>query len=148
MLVGLAGVILPVLPGIPLVWLGLFIYAVFTGFDVISVTAVVVFFVIMLLTLALDFLAPVFGAKKYKATKLGMLGAFLGMMIGLFTLGFWGVILGPFVGALLGELIASRRPVIALKAAIGTFVGFVFGTLLRLVVGLTMIGFFIASLLL
>jgi uncharacterized protein YqgC (DUF456 family) len=145
MLVGLAGVILPVLPGIPLVWLGLFIYAIFTGFDSISVTAVVVFFIIMLLTLVLDFLAPILGAKKYKATKVGMLGAFLGLMIGLFTLGFWGVILGPFLGALLGELIASRKPVTALKAALGTFIGFVFGTLLRLVVGLTMIGFFIAS---
>jgi len=145
MLTGLAGVVLPILPGMPLVWLGLFVYALVTGFETISVAAVVVFFVVMVLALALDFFAPMLGARKYRASRLGMFGAFVGFFVGLAVLNFWGIILGPFAGALIGELIVGRRPGLALNSAWGTFVGFVAGTLLRLVVVLAMIGFFITS---
>ena len=78
MVVGLIGVVLPGLPGVPLAWLGLFIYALGTGFDRISIITTVVFFIVMLFTLSLDFLAPILGAKKYKASKYGLIGAFLG----------------------------------------------------------------------
>ena len=147
MVVGLLGVVLPVLPGIPLSWLGLFIYALGTGFERISIATVVVFFILTVLTLVLDFAAPVLGAKKYRASKFGVFGAFLGFTVGIFVLGFWGIILGPFIGALLGELIARRKPKQALGSALGTFLGFVVGTLFKVIVILIMAGFFIASLL-
>ena len=77
MLIGLLGVVLPGLPGVPLCWLGLFIYALGTGFERIPILTVVVFFVLMLLTLVLDFVAPMLGARKYRASKFGIFGAFL-----------------------------------------------------------------------
>ena len=146
MVVGLLGVVLPILPGIPLAWLGLFIYAIGTGFERISIATVIVFSILTILALLLDFLAPMLGAKKYRASKLGVFGAFLGFTVGIFVLGFWGIILGPFIGALLGELIAGRRPRQALGSAFGTFLGFVAGTLFKIIVILVMAGFFIASL--
>ena len=146
MVVGLLGVVLPILPGIPLAWLGLFIYAIGTSFERISIATVIVFSILTVLALLLDFLAPMLGAKKYRASKLGVFGAFLGFTVGIFVLGFWGIILGPFIGALLGELIAGRRPRQALGSAFGTFLGFVAGTLFKIIVILVMAGFFIASL--
>ncbi|UCH42297.1 MAG: DUF456 domain-containing protein [Dehalococcoidales bacterium] len=146
MLIGLLGVVLPLLPGIPLAWLGLFIYAIGTGFDRISIATVVIFFVLTALALTLDLAAPMLGARKYKASKWGVLGAFLGFTVGIFVLGPWGIILGPLAGALLGELLAGKRVTQALRSALGTFVGFVAGTLFKIILILVMAGFFIASL--
>ena len=95
--------------------------------------------------LALDIIAPMVGARKYRASKWGIIGASFGLLVGIFTFGFWGVILGPFVGALVGELIYRREWVHALKSASGTVIGFVAGTLLKIVIVLIMIGFFVAS---
>ena len=146
MVVGLVGVVVPLLPGIPLAWLGLFIYALGTGFDRISIITIIVFFILMVLTLLLDLVAPMLGARKYKASKYGILGAFLGFTVGIFVFGVWGIILGPFVGALLGELITKRQLKPAFRSALGAFLGFVAGTLLKIIIVLIMIGFFIASL--
>jgi len=146
MVVGLIGCVVPFLPGIPLAWLGLFIYALGTGFDKISITTTVVFFILMVLTVSVDFLAPMLGAKKYKASKYGLIGVFLGFAVGIVVFGFWGIILGPFVGALLGELIAKRKAGQAFKSALGAFLGFIAGTLFKLIVVLIMLGFFIVSL--
>ena len=146
MLVGLAGVVLPILPGIPLAWLGLFIYAIVTGFESISITTVVVFFVLTVLALLIDFLAPMLGAKKYKATKWGVFGSFVGLMVGIIFLGFWGIIIGPFVGAFLAEFLARRQFNIALKTAIGTVIGFLAGTMLKIILIFIMMGFLITAL--
>ena len=145
MIIGALGVVLPVLPGIPLAWLGLYIYALATGFEEISVTVIVVFFILMALSLVLDFLAPLLGAKKYRASALGVIGAFVGTIVGLFVLGFWGIILGPLAGAFLGELIASGKPKQAFGSAVGAFLGLVAGSLVKLTLILIMAGFFIAS---
>ena len=146
MIVGLIGVVLPVLPGVPLAWAGLFIYGLANGFEKISIATTVIFFVLTLLTLAIDFLAPMLGAKKYRASVWGILGVFLGFIIGIITLGPWGIILGPFLGALVGELIARRQPGQALKAALGALIGFLAGNLLKITLILIMMGFVIASL--
>ena len=145
MIVGLIGVFAPILPGVPLAWLGLFIYAIGTGFERISLTLVIVFFVLMVLIMIIDFIAPMLGAKKYKASKYGILGAFIGLIVGIIVFGFWGIILGPFIGAFSIELIAKRRPRGAFKAAVGTFIGFIAGMLLKVIFILIMSGFFIAS---
>jgi uncharacterized protein YqgC (DUF456 family) len=144
--VGFIGIFLPVLPGIPLAWLGLFIFAIGTGFDKISILATIIFFVLMLLTLALDFFAPMLGAGKYKASKLGIAGTFVGFIVGILVFGFWGVILGPFIGAFVGELIARRPAGQALKSATGAFIGFLAGSLVRVIYIFVLLGFFIYSL--
>jgi len=145
MIVGLIGVFAPILPGLPLAWLGFFIYAIGTGFERINVPTVIVFFVLMVLILVIDFLAPMLGAKKFQASKWGILGAFLGLIVGIIAFGFWGIILGPFIGALVAELIARRQLKGAFKPAVGTLVGFIAGALLKVVYLLIMGGFFIAS---
>ena len=146
MAAGLLGIFLPILPGVPLAWLGLFIYAIGTGFDRISILMTVVFFVLMLFSLILDLLAPMLGASKYRASRYGIIGAFIGLMIGIISLGFWGIIIGPFAGAFLGELIARRPPRQAFRSALGAFLGFIAGSLIKTILVLIMLGFFIASL--
>jgi len=144
-LVGLIGVFVPLIPGIPLAWLGLFVYAIGTGFERISLLTVVVFFVLMVIIVVLDFLAPVLGARKYRASRYGILGAFLGLVGGIILFGFWGIILGPFIGAFSAELVVKRQARGALKSAVGTFIGFVVGSLMKVIFILIMSGFFIAS---
>ena len=145
-LVGLIGVFAPILPGIPLAWLGFFIYAIGTGFEKISILTTVIFAILTALIMLLDFLAPMLGAKKYKASKYGILGAFLGLMVGIIVFGFWGIILGPFIGAFLLEWLAKRQVKGALKAALGTVIGFIASALIKVIFILIMTGFFIASL--
>ena len=145
LLLGLLGVVLPILPGIPLSWLGLLIYAAGTGFERMSLTEIVVFGLLTLVSLAIDFFAPMLGAKKYKASRLGILGAFAGITLGVF-LGIWGIIFGPFVGALMGEFLAGKGTKQAFGSATGTFTGMMLGSLLKIVIILVMAGFFIASL--
>ncbi len=147
MLVGLFGIVLPFVPGVPLVWLGLFIYAIGTGFDVISIPAVIIFFVLMALTLTLDFVGPMLGLKKYKASLWSLLGSFLGFVVGILTAGIWGVILGPIIGAFLAEIIVRKDIKEGAQAALGAFLGTILGNILKVVIALVMIGYFIVKLL-
>ncbi|NLL90680.1 MAG: DUF456 domain-containing protein [Dehalococcoidales bacterium] len=146
LLVGLVGVVMPYLPGIPVAWLGLFIYAIGTGWERISVTTIIVFAAITVFALLLDFIAPLLGAKKYKASKWGIIGASIGLLLGIIIFQVWGIIVGPLLGALVGELIAGKPAEQAFKSALGTFVGFIFGSLMKIVLILVMAGFFIVSL--
>ena len=144
-LLGLAGIFVPILPGLPLAWLGFFIYAIGTGFERISVLTVVIFFIVMLLILSLDLLAPAMGAKKYRASKFGILGAIIGSIIGLVVFGPLGIVLGPIIGAFVFELLAKGKPDIAFKTALGTFVGCIVGGIVKLVYLLILTGFFIEA---
>jgi len=146
MIVGLLGIILPFLPGLPVAWLGFFIYAIGTSWDHISVTTIIVFAILTVLSFAFDFIAPMLGAKQYKASKWGILGTFIGFTIGIFIFGVWGIILGPLLGALIGELIAGKPADQAFKSALGALVGFIFGNLFKIIIILVMAGFFIVSL--
>jgi uncharacterized protein len=145
-LFGLAGLILPFVPGgVPVAWLGLLVFAIGTGFKRISIAEVVVFFVVMLLTIAIDFFAPMLGAGKYRASKWGILGAMFGSFLGIFIMGFWGIIIGPFLGAIFGELITGRQHGQALKVGWGTLIGIIVGGIIKITVVLIMLGFLIAA---
>jgi hypothetical protein len=143
MIAGVAGVILPFLPGVLLVWLGFFIYAAATSFESISLVSVLVFLVLSIIASSLDLLAPVVGAKKYKAGKEGIIGAFLGSLVGVAIFGFWGVILGPAIGAVLGEFVSKRN--LSFVPVLGTVFGFFASIIIRLVLSFVIIGFFIFS---
>lgn len=132
MLAGLAGCILPMLPGPPLAWFGMLLLH-FTDRVDFSVTELVVSVLVVIATLVLDYFTPMIGAKKFGGGKYGNRGCVIGTIVGMFFLPL-GLILGPFLGAVIGELIAGKPFRAALKAGFGSFVGFLFGTLIKLAV--------------
>ncbi|MBO8475673.1 MAG: DUF456 domain-containing protein [Bacteroidetes bacterium] len=132
MLVGLAGCILPMLPGPPLAWLGMLLLH-FTDRVDFTVTELVVSALVVIATVVLDYITPMIGTKKFGGGKYGNWGCMIGTVVGLFFMPL-GLILGPFIGAVIGELIAGKPMRAALKAGFGSFVGFLFGTLIKLAV--------------
>lgn len=144
-LVGLAGTILPALPGVPVVFAGMLLAAWAGDFARISVATVVVLGVLTALALVADFLATLLGAKGFGASRWALVGAALGAVAGLFA-GVVGLIVGPMLGALAGEMIAGSGFRRALKAGTGAAVGFVLGTLAKIALSIGMLGIFVFAL--
>jgi uncharacterized protein YqgC (DUF456 family) len=141
--IGLAGSLLPALPGPPVAYAGLLIQQLrdpnpFTTKFLLLWAALVV------LTLVLDYFIPVWGTKKFGGTKYGVWGCTLGFLAA-FWLGPWGVIIGPFAGAFIGEYIAHQHSQQAFKAAMGSFVGFLLGSFLKLLACFFMLYYIIVS---
>ena len=141
MLVGLAGCVLPFLPGPPLCYLALLIQQL-QAEPPYSSDFLLTWAGITLVITGLDYVIPIYGTKKFGGTKFGMWGCVVGLIAGLW-LGPLGLILGPFVGAFAGELIGNAKSDHALRAAVGSFVGFLLGTLLKLIVCFVMGWYFI-----
>ena len=139
--VGLAGSVLPALPGVPLVFLGLLLAAWAGGFEQVGAFPLVVLGLLTLLSFGIDLAATAMGAKRVGATKLAVLGAAVGTFAGLF-LGLPGLILGPFVGAVAGELMSHGQMQQATRAGLATWMGLLFGTLAKLALVFTMLGLF------
>ena len=136
MIGGIAGCILPLLPGPPLCFLALLIQQL-NGAPPFTTNFLLIWGSITIVVTVLDYVIPVYGTKKFGGSKYGIWGCTLGLLVGLW-LGPLGIIIGPFVGAFIGEIIASNNSSTALKSAFGSFLGFLVGTLLKLVVCLTM----------
>ena len=143
--VGLIFCILPPIPGPLVIFLAGAGYWYFVG-DGLSGTGLGIIGGLGLLAISLDYLAGVLGAKRYGATAWGMVGAMLGGVVGFF-LGVLGIILGPFVGAVLAEVLAGGDWQKALKAGVGTFVGFVLGGIGKIVCSIAMILVFLVDVL-
>jgi uncharacterized protein YqgC (DUF456 family) len=146
MLVGLAGCVLPMLPGTPLVFAGIYIYAWLTGFTVISRNLIILFLILTVLSVLIEYISSSIGSKKFGASKLGFIGAFAGAVIGVFFVP-WGLIVGPLAGALIGELIVGKKIKEAVHSGTGAVIGFFGGTLLKIVISFVMIAFFTIRLL-
>lgn len=145
-LVGLAGIILPALPGIPLVFAGMLLAAWTDGFDKIGPGLLAALGVLTLLSVAVDFWAAAVGAKRVGASRLAIIGAVVGTFAGLFF-GPLGLFVGPFAGAVIGELLHGRRldaggMGLATKVGFGTWLGIVFGIALKLMLAFAMLGLF------
>lgn len=140
-LVGIAGTILPALPGAPLVGIGLLLAAWADRFEKVGWFPLVIIGVLTVLTLVVDFLATMLGAKRVGASGLALFGAAVGTVAGLFF-GLPGVILGPFVGAVVGEYLARRNHEQAVKVGVGTWIGLLLGTAGKLALIFMMIGVF------
>ena len=145
-LVGIAGTILPAPPGLPLVFAGMLLAAWAGDFQQVGVPMLVALGLLTVFSLAVDFWATALGAKRVGASKLAIIGAMVGTLAGLF-LGPIGLLLGPFGGAIAGELI-HRRSLLkqdlgqAAKIGVGTWFGILFGTVLKLALAFTMLGLF------
>jgi uncharacterized protein YqgC (DUF456 family) len=139
--VGIAGSVLPALPGVTLVFLGLLLAAWIGDFQQVGPFPLVVLGLLTLLSFVIDLAATALGAKRVGATKLAVVGAALGTLAGVF-LGLPGLILGPFVGAVVGELMSHGQVQQATRAGIATWIGLLFGTLAKLALVFTMLGLF------
>lgn len=139
---GLAGLLLPVLPGAPLLFLGLFFGALAEGFTYIGFWTLLALAVMAALTYVVEFAASILGVKKFGGSRRAMAGAALGGIVGLF-LGLPGILLGPFVGAIIGELSLQRSLDQASRAGFGTVVGLAIGVAGKLAIGIAMIGLFV-----
>lgn len=129
---GIAGCILPVLPGAPLSYAGLLLLH-FTGIAEFSDAQLIFWLLIVIGLQVLDYLTPILGSKYSGGTEFGNRGCFAGTIIGLLFMP-WGIVVGPFIGAVLGELFGGRRLPEAIRAGIGSFLGFLVGTMLKIVV--------------
>jgi uncharacterized protein len=132
LIVGFLGCIIPVLPGTPLSYLGILLLHITSKVE-FSMPFLILWAFIVIAVQVLDYLIPIWGTKKFGGSKWGVWGSMIGMTIGLFF-GPIGIILGPFVGALVGELLAGKTSKEAIIAGFGSFVGFIFGTIINLVV--------------
>jgi len=144
--IGIAGTILPALPGVPLVFAGMLVAAWAGDFALIGWPTLVLLGVLTVLAVIVDFVAGILGAKRVGASGWALFGAAAGTVIGLFF-GLLGLLLGPFVGALLGELIAGSNLRRSTTVGIGAWLGFVFGTLAKIALCFTMLGVFVFALL-
>ncbi|MBI3952454.1 MAG: DUF456 domain-containing protein [Candidatus Doudnabacteria bacterium] len=141
---GLVGVILPFLPDVPLAWLGLFIYSAATGFEVITWQWLVFWGVLALFAFVLDFLGPAVGTmgSGKKASKWAIIGAILGTIGGIIVFGPLGILIGPLVGAFVGEYMVERNYKEALLKSYGAFKGYVTAVLIKVTIVLAMLVYF------
>lgn len=142
--IGVAGILLPALPGTILIFAGLLLAAWADGFTRVGVATLVVIGVIGAASYAVDFIAAALGAKHLGASPRAMTGAALGTLLGLF-LGLPGLIIGPFAGAVLGELSAHHDLKRAGRAGVAAWIGFAIGTAVKVALAFSMIAIFIAA---
>ena len=144
MIVGIAGCLLPVLPGPPLSYVGLILLH-FTRFADISKNLFIILGIVAVVVTIIDYVVPIWGTKQFGGSKYGIRGATVGLVIGLF-LGPAGIIIGPFVGAVVGELIFKDDIKYAMKAGFGSLLGFLTGVGLKLAASLLMTFYFVKAL--
>ncbi|WP_266170460.1 DUF456 domain-containing protein [Dyella subtropica] len=138
---GVAGTILPALPGIPMIFGGIWLVAALDNYQRLGLWWLLIIGALGTLGVIVDFVAGALGAKRVGASQLALWGATLGTIVGMFF-GLLGLALGPFVGALAGELAAGNSVLRSTHVGIGTWLGLLFGTLIKLVISFLMIGLF------
>ena len=141
-LTGIAGLIIPAIPGPTFLLFGLICAAWAEGFVYIGWGTITTLVILTIFAFIIDFIAGAMGAKKSGASKQATYGALLGAIAGLFF-GVIGVFIGPFIGAFLGELLVQRKSAQAAQVGINVLIGIVIGTAAKVAIGLTMIGLYI-----
>ena len=143
-LVGLAGAVIPMLPGIPIIFGGIWLAAAVDHYRHVSSGWLIGIGIIAAVGLLLDFAAAALGAKRVGASGQAVAGALIGTVVGLFF-GIPGLVFGPFVGAIFGELIAGRDLTRSTHVGIATWAGLIFGTLMKLAASIMMVVLFAAA---
>ena len=144
LLSGIIGCIVPILPGPSLSFIGLLLFH-FTRWGGLSVNILIWLGVVTAIITVIDYVLPIWTTKKFGGTKRGVLGAALGLIVGLFFAPL-GIIIGPFLGAFIGEMTANNNSDQAFRSAIGSFVGLLFGTVAKLTVSFVMVYYFVKTL--
>jgi uncharacterized protein YqgC (DUF456 family) len=146
MLLGLAGGILPILPGPPLSLIGLFLLALIKHFSPpLTPPLIIILAIVTILVVVMDYILPLLGAKRYGASKWGVWGSIVGMVIGIF-LSPLAMLLGAFIGAVVAEWLAGKTKGESLRAGWGVMMGTLFATIVRLGVSGIMIYYFVIAL--
>ncbi|MGA0967152.1 MAG: DUF456 domain-containing protein [Flavobacteriaceae bacterium] len=144
-LLGIIGSFLPVLPGPPTTWVG-FLMLYFTSSVTLSLSFLLLTLGIALLVFSIDTILSVFGVKKMGGGRAGIIGSTIGLIIGLLFFGPLGILLGPFVGAFLGELLFNKSDMgDAFKSASGALLGFLSGVFLKFLVSLVFAYYFVVK---
>ncbi|MCL6293927.1 DUF456 domain-containing protein [Jejuia spongiicola] len=138
---GIIGSFLPVLPGPLTSWVGLLILH-FTDAIPMDMSFIIITLVIAIFIWILDYIIPAIGTKRFGGTRSGMIGTTIGLIVGLIAPIPGGIIIGPFVGALIGELLNNADSKTAIKAAFGSFIGFLTSTFIKLFVTVFYFGLF------
>jgi uncharacterized protein YqgC (DUF456 family) len=138
--IGAVGLVLPVLPGAPLIFIGALLAAWAEDFQYLGMWSLVVLGALAVLAVAVDFIASAFGVNRFGASRRAVAGATLGALLGLFFGGPVGVLVGPFVGAVVGELTVRRNLAAAGRAGVGAALGLALGTAGKLAIAFAMIG--------
>ncbi|MFP4471288.1 MAG: DUF456 domain-containing protein [Bacteroidales bacterium] len=142
LILGLAGCILPVLPGPVLAYLAL-VMLMFLPEEPFTINFLIIWALVTALVTLLDYVVPIYGTKKLGGSRSGINGSVIGVVVGFIFLGPLGLIIGPLIGAYLGELIAGKQNRVALRSAFGSFLGFLAGTFIKIIVVLIMTYHFI-----
>lgn len=129
---GIVGCVLPLLPGVPLSYAGLLLLH-FTGLAHFPTLQLVVWLIVVVLLQVVDYITPLLGSKYSGGSDFGNRGCMAGTILGIFFMP-WGIILGPFIGAVAGEMLGGRDLPHAIRAGIGSLLGFLFGTLMKVIV--------------
>ena len=145
--IGLAGIVVPALPGHVLIFAGLLLGAWAEGFTRVGIPTIVLIGVLAAISYGVDFVAAALGTRRLGASRRAMVGAALGTVLGLFA-GLPGLIIGPFVGAIVGELSVNRDWKRAGQVGVAAWIGFAIGTAVKVAIAFMMIGIFLAALLL
>lgn len=145
MILGVIGSFLPILPGPLTSWIGLLIFHL-TDVVPMNWTFLIITLIIAIVIWILDYIIPAIGTKRFGGSKAGMIGTSIGLIVGLLSPIPGGIIIGPFVGALIGELINKSEFDKAIKAAFGSFLGFLASTFIKFIVAMVFLGLFIVKL--
>lgn len=138
---GIAGCILPFIPGPPLSYIALLVLLIADD-QAFTSRFLIIWLLVTLAVTLLDYYVPVWGTKKFGGSRKGVWGATLGLVVGLFFFPPFGMIAGPFLGAFIGELIEGKDTNSALRSGFGSFIGFITGTVMKLAVSLIMAFYF------
>ena len=141
-LAGFAGLVLPALPGAPLLFAGLLFAAWADDFVYVGVKTLIALGIMAALSYALEFAASALGARRFGASPRAVTGAAIGTVVGIFF-GLFGILLGPFLGAVVGELTARRDLRAAAGSGVGAFLGLLLATAGKLALGFAMLGLFL-----
>lgn len=143
---GFAGTLLPVLPGTLMILCGFLLYGFIAGFDNLGLFFFVVQAMLVGLSYLVDFLATAFGVRMYGGSRAAAWGAVLGSLL-IFVIGPIGILVGPLVGAIAGELLMGEQVRQALHSGFGSFIGFIGGTLAKLAISFVMVAWFMVRIL-